>query len=170
MRKWKLVGLIALCAGLLCIPAGVIGYKAYTKAQGPFSKQIRKQVAFTIFYPDEELTGYKIKRETVKYDTATKVLSYVISGQATPNSFIVSMQASPEVFADVPEYYPKFIEKLSPVASFDSKVGKVTITQSPNLKGDQSAVLYSQGSLLFVRGKAMPTDEWRKFFIGMKAL
>lgn len=168
--KGKVFFIACMLVSAAIFPAGFFAYKAYRSSQAPFSASIRKQVTSTILYPDPEKLDYVIKRDTVKYDAESKLLSYVITSESQQLRLIVSEQPSPEMFADIPETYQKFVEKLLPVVTFENKVGKVTITQPNELKGEQSAVLNAQGTLMFVRSKKLPEDQWRRIMAAIISL
>ena len=78
---------------------------------------------------------------------------------------LISEQATPQVFNDIPEYYPKLIEKLNGYSDFDSVLGKVSLTKPKELNGAQSAVFNGKGTLMFVRpNQSLSDDDWRQFF------
>lgn len=128
----------------------------------PLSEEIQKQLTFSLLYPDGS-SGHKIAADTATYDGRTKVL--IFHAKKGEIDMTISEQATPEQFNDIPEYYPKLVEKLHAYTTFDSLHGKVSLTQPEELKGEQSAVFNGKGTLMFVHpSRNLSVDEWRDFF------
>jgi hypothetical protein len=118
---------------------------------------INKEASFVIFYPGEN-SQTKINKETFKYNTQAKNLSFIVSEQSTPEGFV-----------DIPQAYDKLIESLRAYASFDSFYGKVDLTHPKEFSGQQSAVMNSKGTLIFVHptNGSLSTDQWKQLFNNM---
>jgi hypothetical protein len=128
---------------------------------------IQKAVTSTIFLPNSPSTV--TKRETVKYDSKTKLLSY--EAIAFGVNSVVSEQPTPESFTDIPQVYDKFIDNLQQYKSFDTANGKVFLTRPKELKGGQTAVMNSKGTLMFIKPeRALSEDQWRQLFKSLKVL
>jgi hypothetical protein len=157
----------ALIVGALLLLAGgtVLAKKLAPEPVIPSS--IQKAVASTIFIPGPSATF--INRKTVKYDSKTKLLSY----QATAFGIntIISEQPTPDSFTDIPQVYDKFIDNLNQYSNFDTNNGKVFLTHPKELKGGQTAVMNSKGTLMFAKpDRALSGDQWRQFFKSLKTL
>jgi hypothetical protein len=127
---------------------------------------INKEASFVIFYPGEN-SQTKINKETFKYNTQAKNLSFIVS--YANKSLTFSEQSTPEGFVDIPQAYDKLIESLRAYASFDSFYGKVDLTHPKEFSGQQSAVMNSKGTLIFVHptNGSLSTDQWKQLFNNM---
>ena len=165
MKKWLLTSLII---AILLIGSGFAAHKLL-KHPSPFSTQIRNQSQFLIFYPDPRATGYKVDVSTIQYDTSAKVLSFTAQGSG--NSLTITEQTTPDPFNDIPQYWDAFTTKLQNYASFDSVNGQIALTQPVELKGGQSAVMNSKGTLMFVHptGSGLSEDQWKQVFNNLES-
>jgi hypothetical protein len=155
---WAVTG--ALAVGLL---VGLILWLLHPRA--PISSEIRKQVSFPLFYPGAE-SRYAVDAQTVTYNARDKVL--IFHAKSGDVDMTISEQATPDPLNDIPEYYPKLIEKLHGYSDFDSLNGKVSLTRPEELKGAQSAVFNGKGTLMFVHpSHDLSDDAWRTFFNAM---
>jgi hypothetical protein len=141
----------------------LIGVGLYIlRPQPPIPDNIYKKLNFSLFYPDPA-SGYKINQAFVSYDSNAKVV--IFHAKSGGRDMLISEQATPAVFNDIPDYYQKLIEKLNGYSSFDSINGTVSLTKPTELKGVQTAILNSKGILMFIRpNQTLSDDDWRKFF------
>jgi hypothetical protein len=125
--------------------------------------KIKNEVDYVIYYPGKN-TDWAVDASTFKYDPTSKVISYVAHyGSAT---ITIAEQSTPQNFTDIPEAYAKLTEKLNEYSSFDSLYGKVSLTKPEEFKGDQTAVINSKGTMMFIHvtsGK-ISDDQWKKLF------
>ena len=132
------------------------------RPQTPIPDAMYKKLDFSLFYPDPT-SGYTIDSKLVSFDASAKVL--VFHAKKSGQDMLISEQSTPPVFNDIPEYYPKLIEKLNGYLDFDSLNGKVSLTKPKELNGVQSAVFNGKGTLMFVKpNHALSDDDWRQFF------
>lgn len=131
-------------------------------------RQVRRQLDFVALVPDSSQAAI-IDRTSVKYDSSNKVLSYEAKYQSS--RLIVTNQAAPETFSDVPKVYDKFLEDLHAYTSFDSSLGKVSLTRPPKADSQQVAIISTKGTLMFVRANHdLSNDQWRKFFNNLQTV
>ncbi len=140
----------------------------YLTVQATIPSHIKNQLDFIVLYPlDNEDTV--MDRSTIKYDTRTKVLSFVITSYGVKNT--ITEQATPEAFNDIPQYYQKVIDQMNGYSSFDTDIGKVNLTRPAHLNGEQVAVMNTKGVLLFAHpSKDLTQSEWRKFFNNLQVI
>lgn len=152
-----LLGLVIAAA------AGLLWYRAHN--QSPIPKSLRQQAGFTVLYPAEP---WAIQQVGLQYNPATKVLTVPVRNGTEGVS--MTEQEAPDQFADIPEYYSQFTDKLNAYKRFDSQAGQVSLTKPEELKGTQVAVLYGKGTLLFAQPEhSLSNEEWRSFFDDMKS-
>lgn len=148
------------CLGLsLAFLGGFLAWNFSRDEQIPMD--IMSQIPFVIYIPSDE---WRIKKETPAYKKG--VLSFTVVNENQNNSELgITQQVSPELFIDVPQYYPALLDRLKKYASFGTKNGTVHLTKPVELKGEQQAILNNNGTLMFVHpDRDMSDDEWRKFF------
>jgi hypothetical protein len=150
------------------LAAIVIGTILYFHAQQPIPSNIKKQVDFLVFLPQGD-ESFRTDRKSFKYDANLKVMSVVISSFGIKNT--ISEQASPDAFNDIPGYYDKLTEKLNSYANFGTDLGTVYLTRPDELKGKQSAIMSTKGTLMFASpGKDLTNDQWRRFFNSLSVI
>ncbi len=133
----------------------------------PIPSRIKQQVVSTLFIP----TGHNfvVDRESVKYDIQLKLLTYNVLESGT--QVVVSEQATPDSFTDVPQAYQKVLDGMNDYLDFDVNVGSAHLTRPSQLGGKQTAVLNAKGTLLFAKPAAdLPDDQWRQFFKAMEVV
>jgi len=138
------------------------GFYIYASNQ-PIPQRTLKQAGFGIWYPTNKTLGLKVDRDTIKFSQSgsDKLVTFIARNDSNNLSF--TEQPLPESFIDVPQLYDKMIEKLRGYSSFDSVNGTVSVTRPEELKGGQTAVMKSKGTLLFVKpDKDVSIDDWRQ--------
>lgn len=159
--KWIIGGAVVLTFG-----AGLIGWLWLSRPL--FSHKIRQQVNFVILYPANSSVT-TLDRKSIKYDSTEKILTY--NASIGTNQLIVTNQATPSNFTDIPQLFDKVIGGMHPYVTFDSSNGKVSLTRPPNTNNQQVAVLNNHGTLMFVRANHdLSEDQWRKFFNNLNEL
>ena len=160
---WLLLGLIV---------GGIVGGYIYNKHhQGTkiIPSDIKKQLSFIVFYPSPNASAV-VNQKSFKYDAQSKLLSYVLGYDG--KQLTVAEQPTPQNFVDIPPAYEKLIESLNEYNSFDSYYDKVSLTHPKEFKGQQSAVMNSKGTLLFVHPTDgdLNLDQWKKLFNGLEVI
>lgn len=124
---------------------------------------IKKQTDFVIFYPAAS-SGAKINKTSFKYDSSSKVLSYLATRGSVALTF--GEQSTPQGFVDIPQAYDKLIEELNGYASFDSYYGHVDLTHPKEFNGQQSAAMNTKGTLMFIHATqgSLSEDQWKNLF------
>lgn len=159
-RLWWIVGAVVV-VGAIVIVAILLAPKY------PFAPSIRSKVTSTVFVPTGR--GVVIERETAKYDSGLKLLTYNI--QTAGTKMVVSEQPTPESFIDIPQVYDKVITGLNEYSKFDSEQGTVHLTRPKELQGKQSAVLNAKGTLMFIKpNRDLSLDQWRQLFSDLKTV
>lgn len=129
---------------------------------------LRRQISFVVFYPSSHNPA-RPDRSTIKYDGSQKLLTYTARIGST--TLIVTNQAAPDAFVDIPAAYDKMLADMHAHDSFTGSLGKVTLTRPDNLNQQQVAVLNAQGTLMFVRADHdLEVEQWRKFFNSLTKL
>ncbi|MDL2341804.1 MAG: hypothetical protein QFB87_01860 [Patescibacteria group bacterium] len=159
---------LGLIIVLVCAIGGFAVYKS-NQPKGPIPRAIKQQIAFVIFYPSIT-TGAAVNAASFKYDTQSKLLSYVVSYSG--RSITVAEQATPQNFIDIPQAYDKLTESLNEFASFDSYYDKVSLVHPKEFNGQQSAVMNSKGTLIFAHptNGDLTVDQWKKLFNGFEII
>lgn len=156
MRLRYLVFLIIIVLG--GISGGII---LFGNANKPLPKELIEKLEFVVYVP----TGnYSLDQKDIRYDENSKVLSMNIKSK---EGFGINLnqQATPETFLDIPDYYPKLLEKLNEYSRVQTSMDTVHLTKPTELKGKQSAVVNYKGTLIFAQPeRELSDDDWRKFF------
>jgi len=166
MKKRIVTGLIILLYAI----AIVVGVKIFqVMSKTPIPNDIKKNISFMVFYPDHKKTGYSLVQDSFKYNPDSKVLLF--NADSADNQLVITEQATPDPFNDIPQYWPSFTSELNSYTEFDSSDGKVALTRPAELKGGQSAVFNGKGTLMFIHPKKdLSDDEWRKLFNNLKII
>ncbi len=154
LKVWLAVGVAVLAV------VGIILIAILSIHHSPF-EPVRKQISFLVFAPGDP---YEVDPKSVSYDDKAKVLYF--KAQAGSGAVLnFNEQATPDSFVDVPEVYSKLTEKLQEYKTLDTAAGRVSLTHPVELKGKQTAVVLSQGTMIFVRpDKDLSEDDWRELF------
>lgn len=154
MHKRIKFGFLALIsAGLLVLVVLLVAPKP------AILPEIKRQISFSVYLPTAR--GVKIDANSVKYDKELKLLSFTLSHDG--RSIVVSEQAAPDAFIDVPDYYAKVMAQMGEYKTFDVPEGTVHLTRPAELQGRQTAVLTSGGTLMFFKATTgdLSDDAWR---------
>lgn len=143
------------------------GYYFWQKYSNPIPASIRKEVAFPVFYPSSTIV--KVNHSTIEYDKSGQVLSF--SGNTVTSNhmkLIFSEEPTPDPFNDITGYYQALLNDMNQYDSFSTINGTVYLTTPKNLNGNQSAVMNTEGNLMFVRANgSLPTNTWKTIFNGL---
>lgn len=154
-RYWLIVVAISIAA------TAVITAIVLTQKPSEFERAAPKDIDYILFYPDAVKTGYAVDYSTIKYDTAHKGTSFVVTGKGNKMTF--AEQTTPDQFNDIPQYWQRFVDKLNGYKSFDSPDGKVALIRPQNLNQKQAAVFNGKGTLMFIYPeKDLSDNDWRK--------
>jgi hypothetical protein len=84
---------------------------------------------------------------------------------SSSNKLYITEQNTPDPFNDIPQYYPTLLGKLNEYSEIQTSIGTVALTHPTELKGGQSAVSNTHGTLMFVRPQNNLSDsQWKNFF------
>jgi len=157
-----------LIIGVLLVVAvatgGTIAAVLYVQSRqsGVISSSIQQHIAFQIYAPIDT-SAWAINRSSIAYNSSQGVLSLSVSSPT--NTFVLEEQQTPDIFTNVSQYYPTLLSKLNVYGNFQTGLGTVELTKPTELHGEQTAVLNSAGTLLFVRPKNNLTNgQWGTFF------
>lgn len=154
-------------AGCLLGVAGIIGLILWLSPKPFMPKEMERDVTATVFVPDSP--DAIAERETVKYDSKIKLLTYQLTIFGV--SAVMSQQPTPESFVDIPQSYDKLAENMGSYKHFDTRDGVAHITRPKDMGGKQMGVLKSKGTLMFVKAdKDLSDDQWQKFFNSLVVL
>lgn len=156
---------IAILGLVGCIVAAAVwGYLAYQGGKSVLTSEITRSAAYSVYEPANSDDIWQIDAATVELSKDTSVLTYTLRTES--NRIVLSQQASPQAFTDIPGYYPKLLDKLHQYDEVSTRLGTVTLTRPDELKGGQSAVLNtSKGTLMFAHpDKDLSSGQWKEFF------
>jgi hypothetical protein len=154
--------------GLIASGALATGVFLHIHSSQIIPAQIKRQLDFLIFLPEGDPSSH-VESKTFKYDANLKVFSVVVTSFNIKNT--ISEQPTPDSFNDIPGYYDKLTEKLNSYTSFDTNLGKVYLTLPDELKGKQSAIMNTKGTLMFASpDKDLTNDQWRQFFNSLSVI
>jgi hypothetical protein len=157
MKQYRIVWLM----GATLAVVGVLTITLLAKSEHALSSDIRKQYQATLLVPRADTI--EIKADTAEYAPADKLLTYHVIYQGS--DLILSEQPTPEQFNDFPDLFEKLLGGMGKYKSIDVELGTVHLTRPPSLKGGQTAVMNTKGTLLFVKpDKDLSEAEWRLFF------
>jgi hypothetical protein len=149
-------GVVVALAGLAA--AGIFIYLLLQ----PIPSKVLNQANFGIWYPTTKSLELKIDRSSIKYTQASSDKLVTFTARNPTNTLTFTEQALPESFTDVPQAYDKLIERLRGYTSFDTVNGTVALTRPEELKGAQTAIMQSRGTLVFIKpSKDLSADDWR---------
>jgi hypothetical protein len=157
-KRW----LIFLGAAVAVVAIAWAGFYLYSLNQ-PIPQKTLKEAGYGIWYPTSKGLNLKVDRGTIKYTHTgpDKLVSFIARSETQNLTF--TEQPQPESFNDVPQLYEKLIEKLRGYSNFDSVNGTVSLTRPEELKGGQTAVMKSKGTLVFIKPETdLSADDWRK--------
>jgi len=160
-RFWRepLFWVLAGCVALGLVIAGLLyAFRPHL----PIPDAMLKKLNFSVFYPGKD-NAFSIDSKSVNYDESSRVLLFHVRNDS--NDITITQQATPDPINDIPEYYPKLLEKLGDYKDFDSANGKVGLTHPHELNGAQSAIFNGKGTLMFAHPEHdMSNDAWQRFF------
>lgn len=123
---------------------------------------IATQLPYSAYVPDQSWEGM---RKTVSYKDG--ILRFTV--QRDGIHLVFTEQATPATFSEIPQYYTALLSKLNQYSSISSPLGTVYLTKPTELKGDQTAVIETGGTLCFVRPDQALTDEsWKQIFASLQ--
>ena len=164
--RWQKVLFTKLRVGILFATVAVVTvlFVILHHSSSPLPNAIAKQVAYVTYYPGKQ---WQTSLQQATYTAG--VLRFTSTQNNVSLSF--SEQATPPVFTDVPQYYPSLLGKLNQYSSFGSVAGTVYLTKPAELKGGQTAVANTDGTLVFVRpNKDLSTTEWQRLFNNLQTI
>lgn len=167
---WQ-AGLLLSVLGFAIVASAVIGFKAFQKSDSAqnIPVDIKQKISYVIFHP-ESITSLTVDNTSFKFDDTSEVVSFVTKYSSA--DITIAEQATPENFVDIPQAYDKLIETLNPYTAFNSFHGTVHLTKPKELKGQQSAIMNSKGTLMFanVTSGSLTEAEWKKLFNNLEVI
>lgn len=163
ISRWQLLGVVAgfLAGGLIVL----VLFLVFGKSHSPIPVKISKQLEAPALLPATTSNSFSIDKASFKYDSANKVLSYIVDTSPPVIHITITEQPTPSEFIDIPDAYTKLVNSFSPFLTFDSPPGTVNIGRPTQLHGNQAAVLQGQGDLLFAHPDHDLTEtQWRQLF------
>lgn len=158
MRKLS-VKVISVIVVVVAI-AAILYY--FLRPQSVIPSATKAQLTSPLLMPTDQTVAV-IDRTSVKYDPKIKMLTYDV--QFEDIKVVISEQPTPESFIDIPDVYTKMLESMNEYKKFELAIGVIHLTRPTDLKGKQSAVVNSKGTLLFASPKEdLTEDQWRRFF------
>lgn len=159
---------LVAAAIFLCITVGIVVGLILLRASPAIPPEIKKQLNFVILYPENN-NPVIVNRNTFKYDSQTKVLSFMSVCYGAQGT--ITEQVTPDSFVDIPGYYDKVLEQMNSYSSFDTVIGTAYLTHPSSLNGDQVVVMNTKGTLMFVHStKEVSQDNWRQFFNSLEII
>jgi hypothetical protein len=158
-RRYRKYPKIIICcvAALLLIAIGII---IYEKNQPPIPNSITKKLNFSLALLAKP---YVIERKTISYVSQSGVL--IFTAKNGTSSFVISEQATPDVFSASDQVYPTLLQRMNEYAELQTAAGTVALTKPTELNGVQTAVLNVKSDLIFVRpNKPQSSAQWKSFF------
>ncbi len=151
--------LLVATGAILLICVGSATAWVMTHREAPLlPPRITEQASFVMYVPGSDWQT-DAEEATIRNGVLT------LHASRGNDSLIITQQAIPEVFDDVPQYYPQLISRLNKYASFGTVNGTVYLTKPKELNGQQQAVLSNNGTLLFAHpSHNLDSDSWRRFF------
>lgn len=128
----------------------------------PIPTVIRLEATFPLFYPNQKYVN--VNKSTIKYDSTAKLLSFTGS---TPSGskLIFSEEPTPSQFNDIPGYYTALLNNMNEYQEIDTIDGQMYLTKPESVNGNQSAVMSTKGTLMFVRAeKNLSVGNWQQLF------
>lgn len=158
MKRWFII-FMAIAAIL-----GVVWLALYIGVLNqPIPRKVLGQAGFGVWYPHGGSLALEVDRDSVKTSLNGNDRLVTFTAHSPSKALAFTEQAVPDSFNDVPQVYDKLIEKLRGYSSFDSVNGTVSLTRPEELKGGQTAVMKSKGTLVFIKPeKDLSTDDWRR--------
>lgn len=146
---------------ILLAAIAIIGIRTLTASVIP--DKIKQQLSFVVLYPSGG--GFTIDKGSWKYDNSLGLLSYLVTDKNDNAKLTISEQSSPPEFSEVPASLDTLTNKLNAYIDFDSLQGHAYLTHPAELKGGQSALMNTKGTLMFAKpNKSLNEASWRRFF------
>jgi hypothetical protein len=160
-RKVSLVPILVLAVSLIMVGFG--GWLWWQNSHNPIPASFQQKINFPIFYPGSQSPAI-VNKSSFKYDSNNSLFSFVVTDAG--QSLIITEQATPQAFIDVPQAYATLINSLNNYYSFDSLQGQVDLTYPKEFNGQQSAVMNAKGTLMFAHDTArgLSNTQWQHFF------
>ena len=159
-NKWPIVASIV-------VVISIVGIYYKSRPEPIIPSNISKKTNFDITIPS---TPYTIDRSSVSYKASEGILTYTSQSQ-DGISYIVNEQATPSAFTDSPQIYPALLLKMHEYAEIQTSRGNVALTKPEELNGLQTAVINSNGTLIFIKpSKNIANDQWIKLINSFERL
>jgi hypothetical protein len=143
--------------------AGLVTIPIIIRNSQPIPSNLKKQIIFPVFYPSR--SDVTVKRSSMKYDSSAQVLSFIGYTTSGDAKLVFSEEPTPDPFNDVSGYYTAVLNNLNQYEDFNNVNGQTYLTRPKNLGGNESAVMSSKGTLMFIRTFTnLSTNQWTTIF------
>lgn len=157
------VAVVGLLGGL-----AFAGWQWLNRPPSQYQRLI-KETNFSFYYPSDEEAEWVIDEDSMSFDRENQVL--ILNFHRGTTKLVLTQQAEPGSFVDIPTLYPKLLDKLHQYAEFQTAIGRVTLTRPEELKGKQSAVANLRGTLIFGNPDAdLSETDWKAFFGSLESV
>lgn len=127
---------------------------------------INEKVSFPSYVPSND-AHWVLDSSKTSFDQESGVLSLTFTQGS--RSIVLTQQASPQVFSDVPQQYTKMLSSMNQYAELQTAFGAVAITHPKELNGGQAAVINKSGTLIFAKpNQELSDEEWKVFFNNLR--
>jgi hypothetical protein len=165
MNKKLRKRLFLILIGVIIIASAIVLVIIYHnhRSNYPISISIQKQLNFIPFITVPTSFDPVSQPYNINYDKPDQLLVYKLNFEG--QSLVVSQQATPQSFNDIPDVYNQLIIKMRGGTTFSTPAGTVNITYPKEYNGLQTAVMNSDGVLMFTRPtKNLSTGQWQRLF------
>ena len=163
--------IIIIFIGILMLGIGAGAYLIFRPGPPDILDLTKQQVGFTLFAPDRASKTWKLDKNTIDYNKNTSVLVFTLNNAGNTNKIVMSQQATPDPFTDIPNYPTLFFSKLNQYQELHVSLGTIALTHPTELKGGQSAVGNIRGTLMFLHPSTdLTDDEWKDVLNELRAL
>jgi hypothetical protein len=153
---------------ILIISTATIGFLVYqnSKVDSGIPKEILKKTAFTVFTIDPSDEIWSLDKSITTYDKSAGVLTLHFTNSS--NKITATQQVTPDPFTDIPNYYSILLNKLFVYEEIQTSIGTVALTRPEELKGGQTAIINTSGTLMFYSpDKDLSSAQWKQFFTSL---
>lgn len=168
-KKYKYFTNVQLYCGIACIIALAIGLTYFvtnyvnSKHSSEIPAAIEKHIAFQVFAPSVPGDTWTVPEDLIRYNTSQGLLS--ITTVSNSNQIVLSEEPTPQIFANIPQYYPTLISGLNSYDQLQIGLGTIYLTHPKELHGGQTAVMNTSGTLVFARPlHDLSNSQWESFF------
>jgi hypothetical protein len=168
-KKYKYFTSMQLFSGIILIAIVAAGatygviYFLNSRSPTIIPASIKQHIAFQVLAPNISSGVWTVPENLVSYNKSQGVLS--LTAVSSSNKMVLSEQPTPQIFTNIPQYYPTLVSGMRSYAQLQVGLGTLYLTHPKGLGGTQTAVMNTSGTLLFIRPlHNMSASEWQSFF------